>query len=240
MQPYFFPYLGYFDLIHQADKWVVFDLAQFARRGWVTRNRILHPHTGWQYFGVPVKKTPQKTAIAELQIFNEADWKDRILNQVDHYRKTAPYFDDVCRLLNACFEPKFSDILKLNIAALKCVCERIGIRFDYVLASELRIEAPQQGNPAAWVFQACEALGADEYTNLPGGKAIYDKKQFQNRGIKLTFRNLSPMQYDCPGYEFEPNLSIVDVLMWNRPDAVRAHLNQHQSRVFKSAKKDDL
>jgi hypothetical protein len=91
MQPYFFPYPGYFSLIAQCDKWVVFDIPQYIRHGWVNRNRILHPKDGWQYIVVPVKKHSRNTAICDIHISGNTNWSERILHQTGHYKKHAPF-----------------------------------------------------------------------------------------------------------------------------------------------------
>ncbi|MCA9171698.1 MAG: WbqC family protein, partial [Planctomycetales bacterium] len=93
MQPYFFPYVGYFDLIHEVDLWVVFDTVQYIRRGWMNRNRVLHPDTGWQYINVPIDRCPQTTAIEQVQIVATHDWRSRILGQLQHYRRHAPGYE---------------------------------------------------------------------------------------------------------------------------------------------------
>ena len=80
-------------------------------------------------------------------------------------------------------------------------------------------------------MQISEAMGAQEYVNPPGGVSIFDERKFKETGIKLTIRNLPPMQYSCRGYEFIPNLSIIDVLMWNEPQAIKSHLDQYRSGV---------
>ena len=84
MQPYFFPYLGYFDLINRCDKWIVFDTPQYIRHGWINRNRILHPQQGWQYIIVPVKKHKRDTPINQIEIVPPALWSPRILGQLMH------------------------------------------------------------------------------------------------------------------------------------------------------------
>ncbi len=91
MQPYFFPYIGYFDLIHQSDRWVVFDTVQFIRHGWVNRNRILHPYDGWQYIALPTRKHAQKTDIKDVLIADREQAFNKILGQLQHYKKKAPF-----------------------------------------------------------------------------------------------------------------------------------------------------
>ena len=86
MQPYFFPYLGYFGLINHTEKFILFDTVQFIRHGWIERNRILKPMEDWQYIAVPLKKHSQKTLIKDIEINNSIDWKNKIFAQLTHYK----------------------------------------------------------------------------------------------------------------------------------------------------------
>lgn len=233
MQPYFFPYLGYFDLVNCAGTFVVFDLAQFTRRSWMSRNRVAHPNSGWQYIGVPLKRAPQKTSMRDTVVDNDTDWKARIINQLDHYRKKAPYFTDVKTLLLDSLQPQFERLVELNVATLQSVCRYLDISFRYELSSALDLVAEGMDSPDDWVLTLCGLYDADEYVNLPGGVSLYDAALFEERGVRLSFRNLPPMEYETPGYQFEPDLSIIDVLMWNSPQAVRDYLEAHKSAVLK-------
>ena len=90
MQPYFFPYLGYFELIARVDRWVVFDVVQYNAKSWMNRNRILHPKEGWQYITVPVEKAPRGTLIRDIRVKDMVDSRERVLGQMVHYKKKAP------------------------------------------------------------------------------------------------------------------------------------------------------
>ena len=99
MQPYFFPYLGYFDLINISDQWIVFDTVQYMRQGWINRNRILHPKEGWQYIIVPRKKHRRQTAIKDVEVSADPEWRRRILAQIQHYQKGAPCYEETYQLV---------------------------------------------------------------------------------------------------------------------------------------------
>src|SRR5580693_8893111 len=102
MQPYLFPYPGYFDLINRCDRWVVFDTAQYIRHGWVNRNRILHPTSGWQYIIVPLKKHERETPINQIETQPYEQWASRILGQLQHYKKKAPGYAVASALVDDC------------------------------------------------------------------------------------------------------------------------------------------
>ena len=116
MQPYFFPYLGYFDLINYTDRWIVFDTVQYIRHGWVNRNRILHPKEGWQHIVVPLKKHSRDTTIKDIEISKEPKWRKRILGQSQHYKKKAPYFYETYQLIEECLTIEECSISRLNVA----------------------------------------------------------------------------------------------------------------------------
>ena len=229
MQPYFFPYLGYFDLIYQADLWIVFDTVQYIRRGWINRNRVLHQTRGWQYITVPVRKRPRDARICEMEIANDLPWREKLLGQLQHYKRHAPYFSQVMHVLEAGIAS--SDevfISRLNVRCLELVCEYLDIPFHYRFLSDMNLDIGPIHAPDDWALHISKALGAKEYINPPGGKDIYDPDKFRRHGIRLTIRQLPVLEYECNGYEFIPNLSIIDVLMWNQPAKVRGHLERHR------------
>jgi hypothetical protein len=228
MQPYFFPYLGYFDLIYQTDLWIVFDTVQYIRRGWMNRNRVLHPHQGWQYITVPVRKHPRHTPIRAIRIADDLPWRQKIMGQLQHYRKHAPYFSQTMDLVTSCLESHETSLARLNVRCLQRVCEYLDLDFNVRFLSEMNLQLGPINAPDDWALQIALALGAEEYVNPPGGEGLYDAQKFADAGVKLTIRHLPPMEYACPGYEFIPNLSIIDVLMWNDPAQVRAHLERHR------------
>lgn len=228
MQPYFFPYLGYFDLINYTDRWIVFDTAQYIRHGWVNRNRVLRPTTGWTYIVVPVKKHGRETAISDVEIANNQDWKTSLLGKVMHYKNKAPYVDETMSLIKDCLMPLEDSLACLNVYVMDMVCKRLGINFDYTFFSEMNLDIGPVEGPGDWALRISEALGATEYANPPGGVDLFNEQAFVNRGIKLTIRNLPTYQYTCGNYDFVPNLSIIDVLMWNEPQKIKAYLDEHR------------
>lgn len=228
MQPYFFPYLGYFDLINSVDRFIFFDTAQYPRRGWVARNRVLHPRQDWQYICVPLHKAPRNTAIGDMQIFHENAWKDRIVNQLEHYRTSAPYFRLTMELVSSCLENDFQRIADLNVYTLRALSTALGLNAEFQSLSEQAQCADVEGDATSKLIQVCRWSGADHYVNLPGGTGLYDASQFAQQGIRLEFRHLPTLEYETPGYQFEPGLSIIDVLMWNTPETVKAYLDQHR------------
>lgn len=234
MQPYFFPYLGYFDLINNVDLFIIYDTVQYIQQGWINRNRILHPsRSGWQYITVPLKKASfhqsYRTPIRDIMISDTIDWKPHMIAQLAHYETSSPHASDVIEFVKNCLQSNEPSISKLNVHILEQITDLLGMKFEYQYSSELKIELDKTRTPQERVLDLCESLGAKEYVNLPGGVDLYDPQVFKERDINLVFRKLPTFLYQTSDYTFEPNLSIVDILMWNKPHTVRMFLQDNQS-----------
>ncbi len=224
MQPYFFPYLGYFDLINRADRWIVFDTAQYIKQGWVNRNRVLHANEGWQYIIAPVCKFKHTATIDDVVVDEMSGWRARVLRQLFHYRKSAPFYRDVIRLVECCLgEPEYR-ISRLNVSILEKVCGYLGLEFRYNFLSDLGLDFGRNNGPGDWGLKTSVALGATEYFNASGGAALFDAAAFQSAGVKLTVLDFHTFEYVVNGYTFEPNLSVIDAMMWNSPGVIKAYL----------------
>lgn len=224
MQPYFFPYLGHYQLIFATDRWIVFDVVKYGKKSWMNRNRILHPKDGWQYVSVPVSAS-QGTPVSAVEMVDAAAAERRILGQIEHYRGKAPHFHRVRELVAECFASAGSSRLRdLNVRSLAVVCDYLSIPFRYSLCSEMALELPEIDHAGQWALEISAALGADRYINPPGGRAIFIPQDWKDRGIELRFLEPKPLAYACPPYEPVENLSILDVLMWNDVDVVMEHV----------------
>lgn len=224
MQPYFFPYLGYFRLMAAADRFILFDTAQYINRGWVNRNRILHPTRGWQYITVPVRRHGLRTAIKDVEIATDLPWRARIKGQFDHYRKRAPYFVETMRLLDSCVATEERAIGRLNRRALSAVSTLLGLPVRVELMSELALDVAPVRQPGEWSLRVAQAVGATVCVVPPGGAYLYDLEAYERSGIELVIQPGTVYSYGCRGYSFEPSLSVLDVLMWRSPDEVRPFL----------------
>jgi hypothetical protein len=225
MQPYFFPYLGHFDLLNMVDEWIVFDTAQYMRSHWMNRNRILHPAGGWEYITVPVRKHPTNTPGHQVEIAMAIDWRNRILRKLQHYRNKAPYYQDVMDFVEECFADVGPNLSETNIRILEKTRTRLGIKTPMRVLSRMDLRLEPVLGPGDWGFEISRLLGAREYVNPAGGAALFDRDQFEKHGIKLTIQNFSNIAYDCRPYRFEPGLSIIDVMMWNRPEQIKNYLD---------------
>ncbi len=226
MQPYFAPYIGYFALIRQCDLWVVFDTAQYIRHGWINRNRILHPTTGWQYVIIPLQKHSRETTIKDIKVAEGDEWRSRILGQLQHYRGKAPHYQAILDLVSNALAIKTLSLLQFNALLLQRVCEHLGMTFNFYFLSEMNLALPEITDPGHWALEISTALGAKEYLNPPGGKNLFNTDDFQARGIKLTIQDPHSFNYATGSYGSVPDLSIIDVMMWNSPKQILAHLDQ--------------
>ena len=229
MQPYFFPHLGYFDLIYNVDRWIVFDQAQYIRHGWVNRNRILKTGSkDWQYIVVPLKKHHQNTKIKDIQVHPDPVWKKRLLGQLQHYKKRAPFFKQTLDVVSRCLENTDTILSRLNAYCLEQVCAYLSIPFCYDYFSELNLPLGPINEPGDWALEISKAMGASLYLNAPGGKDLFDTDQFIQNDIQLVIRDLMNFTYDCPGYTFQSCMSIIDVMMWNSPEAILDYLTSQK------------
>ena len=229
MQPYFLPYLGYFSLIKHTDEFILLDTVQFIRHGWIERNRILKPSDGWQYIMVPLKKHSRETIIKDIEINNDQQWKEKILAQLQHYKKQAPYFSNVIDILNEIFSKEYATIVDLNLASLKTVCNYLGINTPIQVFSLMNIDIEPANAPDEWALNICKALGnVDEYWNPPGGQSFFDRKKYENAGINLKFHSAILTDYDQKRNVFEPGLSILDVMMFNSIEEINKMLDNYE------------
>jgi hypothetical protein len=235
MQPYFFPYLGYFDLMHNVDLFVIYDTVQFIKQGWIARNRILHPgKSGWQYVSASLDRSSfhesYRTPIMDVRVTDSRPWKVHLIGQLAHYEKNAPHAEETIEFAKACLSTSEPSISRLDVGILARCAKLMGIDFAYRYCSDLEIQLDPTHEAEDRVIDLCTFLGATEYVNLPGGVMLYNADQFKNRNIKLNFRSLPTFEYRTGSYAFVPNLSILDLLMWNRPEMIRAYLDKYQGK----------
>jgi len=231
MQPYFFPYLGYFALISNCEKWVVFDITQYTRKSWMTRNRVLHPREGWSYVSVPIANASLSITTAQARLLSFADLGPSLRGKLSHYRHKAPFYAAVEDIVEDVMSVPTDSLVTLNVRALDVVCRYLGIRFDYVLASELHLPLPVIETPGGWAPAISQRLGATEYINPIGGRSLFQRPDFAAADISLKLLDFTNPVYPTGPYHFVEGLSILDVMMWNGPAAVRDAIANH-SRVL--------
>jgi hypothetical protein len=226
MQPYFFPYLGYFELIERVDRWIVFDTAQYTPQSWMNRNRVAHDKSDWSYVTVPVRHAPQGTPIKDIRLADPDTVQKRVIDKLTPYRGHAPHYESVKQLVAEGIAARDSDYLvDLNESTLAKVCDRLGIAFEPERLSQMGLDLGGANEPGDWALQVALAIKADGYLNAPGGRALFKMQDWEMRGIALEFGEMREIQYDRGRFNTVPNLSIIDVLMWNSVERVRSWLH---------------
>ncbi|MBE6067116.1 MAG: glycine transferase [Clostridium lundense] len=229
MQPYFLPYLGYFSLIKQTDKFILFDTVQFIKHGWIERNRILKPQSGWQYIAVPLVKHDRDTKIRDVKIKNSSDWKNKIFAQLEHYKKRAPFYNDTINTLRNALDIETDSIVELNEHILKVICSYIDIEFNVEIFSQMNLEIQEVNAPDEWALNICKAIdNVDEYWNPEGGLEFFNPEKYEKEQINIKFLKMNLQRYPQRRLEFEAGLSIIDVMMFNEPSKINAMLDDYQ------------
>ncbi|MFT3995327.1 MAG: WbqC family protein [Dysgonomonas sp.] len=229
MQPYFFPYIGYFSLIKHTDRFILFDPVQFIRHGWIERNRTLKQNEGWQYIQAPLVKHDQATLIKDIKINNTTDWKGKILAQIQHYKKKSPYYFATLKVLNEIFSKEYDDIVSFNHTSLLKVCEYLGINTQMDIFSDMHLEIEPVNAPDEWALNICKAVdGTTEYWNPIGGTSFFDKTKYEKAGLNIQFQQMNLEPYDQNRETFEAGLSIIDVMMFNSPEEINKMLDNYK------------
>src|SRR5579875_2797125 len=137
MQPYFFPYLGYFALIERSDTWVVFDVTQYTPKTWMNRNRVLHPTESWNWVTVPLSNSSNSIRIHEARVLAPQKARSSALGKLSHYRNRAPHWREVEDLVSSAFDDAHDDsLVALNVSAMAAVCAYLEVRFEPLICSQ--------------------------------------------------------------------------------------------------------
>ena len=213
MQPYLFPYIGYFQLINAVDRFVVYDNIQFTKKGWFNRNRILINGKD-QMFTVPIKKDSDYLDVRDRILANNyPEYIQKILRQIENAYRKAPFFDAVFKLVKTCFSHPSENLFELAFFSLQSVIKHLEIDTELIVSSDLKINHSLKGQ--ARVIAICDMLGAQTYINAIGGVELYSHDTFKKNGIKLNIIKANTTEYSQFDNNFIPWLSIIDVMMFN-------------------------
>ena len=219
MQPYFFPYLGYWQLLANVDKYVVYDDVTYIKGGWINRNNFLI-NGQKNLLTMRLEKASSYTLIKDIAIKDDFV---KFLKTIEMGYKKAPFFEDSFRLLKdicQCPDKKLGQFL-FN-SHIK-ICEYLGIDTELILSSSFDKHTELKGKDK--VISICKQLGADEYINAIGGQELYDKKEFAENGIRLNFLQANLREYRQLKNEFVAGLSIIDIMMFNSKEEIKEMLN---------------
>jgi hypothetical protein len=226
MQPYFFPYVGYFQLINSVDEFIIYDNIQYTKKGWINRNRILVNGSD-KLITLPIKKESDYLDVVQRELADS--WnndRQKILNIIKTSYYRAPFFKPVYELIEQCLITTEHNLFNFIYNSLERVNEYIGITtIPMIKSSTINIDHTLKSEQK--VIALCKERGATIYINAIGGVHLYDKDRFKQHGLELNFIKSNPIIYNQFNNEFIPWLSIIDVLMFNSLETINNFVNSY-------------
>ncbi len=226
MQPYFYPYLGYWQLMNAVDEYIIYDDVNFIKGGWIHRNRI-RINGEAQYFNLSIHKASQNKKINELELNMDEAAKNKLLDKVHGAYAKAPYFESAYEVFERTI--LYEDN---NLAAFLAYCNRevaayLGINTKIYSATELGLDHRLKFQDR--ILDICKSRGDTGYINAIGGKELYEPAAFEAIGCPVSFLRMdSDIVYPQLGKgEFIPGLSILDIMMNNSQDEIHSMLERY-------------
>lgn len=221
MQPYIFPYLGYFQLIHAVDEFIFLDDANFIKGGYINRNSLLLDGRAHR-FALPVQDISSFRTIRDHQY---AEVSRKFFELLEHAYRKAPFFDDIYTLIFGVLSSPNRSVAAVNRLSIETTMEYLGLR--RVLNESSSLDSTPTSKGLMRVINVCKQQGASIYINAPGGRSLYDPLHFKSQGLSLGFVEPHFSQYSQKTSTFVAGLSIIDLLMWNSPEEVTAMLRDY-------------
>ena len=225
MQPYFFPYIGYFQLINSVDEFVIYDNIQYTKKGWINRNRILCNKSD-KLITLPLKKDSDFKDVFERKLSDTwIDDRNKILNLIKTSYRKAPFFNDVFEICQKCLLYDDQNLFNFIFNSIKIINEYLEIKTKMILSSSVNIDHSLKSKNK--VIAICKEMNATTYINAIGGVDIYDKDEFLENKIFLNFIKSNSLNYKQFDNEFIPWLSIIDIMMFNSKNKVIELVNSY-------------
>lgn len=231
MQPYFLPYIGYFQLIAAVDVFVLYDNIQYTKKGFINRNYMLQ-NDRRVVFTLPLTADSDYSEVCNRALavdFNRV----KLLNRFKENYRRAPYFAKIFALLEDIVYYECHNLFQFLRHSIEKICAYLGIGTEVRISSGIAIDHTSKNQNK--VLAICEAVGANIYVNSIGGMALYSAKLFKNRGVDLRFLSPKPFAYTQFDADFVPLLSIVDVLMFNSRGSIEMHIAEGYELVENTA-----
>lgn len=225
MQPYIFPYIGYFQLINSVDEFVIYDNIQYTKKGWINRNRILVNNTD-QLITLPLKKASDYLNVVDREL--SESWiidKKKILNTIKTSYSKAPYFLESYELIQDCLNYTEVNLFEFILNSLIKINKFLNIETKIIVSSTIDIDHSLKSKDK--VIALCKERKANTYINAIGGVELYDKNEFKQHDINLNFIKSNPVQYKQFSDQFIPWLSIIDIMMFNSKEKINEYLNSY-------------
>lgn len=227
MQPYFMPYIGYFQLIAAVDLFIVYDNIKYTKKGWINRNRILVNGRD-EMFSLPLKSDSDSLNIDQRVLAADFN-REKLLNKVSGAYLRAPHFADVFPLVEEIVRYEERNLFRFLHHAIVKTCAHLGIRTEIRVSSDVAIDHSLASQEK--VLAICRELGAKTYVNASGGRELYSAEAFHANGIELAFIQSKPLEYPQLGETFVPWLSIIDVMMFNNHATIQTSLNTNYELI---------
>lgn len=227
MQPYIFPYIGYFQMIKAVDTFVFYDDVNFIKQGWINRNRILVNKKDF-LFTIPLKKQNSFEWIKNTNINQKLYevWQKKFLQTLEQNYKKAPFFNEVFKFVKETLSEKNETISELAINSIQKSVTYLDLRTVFQTSSESYQNRGMERQER--LIDICKQENATHYINALGGQELYKKEDFQKEGIRLSFIKSNPIEYKQFKNEFVPWLSIIDVLMFNSKEETLKLLDNYE------------
>ncbi len=224
MQPYFIPYIGYWQLMSAVDKYIIYDDVNFIKGGWINRNRILVEGKP-KFFNVPLIGASSNKKINEISVNHETFIIRKALRVIESAYKKAPFYEAIKPIITEILECKENNLARYIGYSFEVICDYLKITTELIYSSSLPKDNELRGQDK--VIAICNLLGATEYYNAVGGRKLYSYSDFEKKGIKLKFLNTKNIIYQQFDNDFQANLSIIDLLMFNSKEKVYRMLKEY-------------
>lgn len=225
MQPYFFPYIGYWQLINAVDKFVIYDDVNFIKGGWINRNKIMMDDCG-KMINLQMCGASSNKLINEIDVSGNLIYNKKLLKTIESCYKNAPYFFNVFPVIESIINQDEKNLARYLEYAIKKICKYLTIDTELIISSTINKNKGLRGQDK--VMEICKVIGADIYFNAIGGQELYSYEDFNLQGIELKFLECEKIKYQQFNNEFVPNLSIIDVMMFNSVEEIKIKLNTYK------------
>jgi len=223
MQPYFLPYIGYWQLFNIVDIFVIYDDIKYTKKGWINRNRFLN-NKKYEYFTIPIKNDSDSLNIVDRVISDDFERdKEKLFRKFESTYKKAPYYHEGMGVLIDVFSFPDKNLFNFIFNSINTIGVNLGINSNLIISSSLNIDNNLIGKYR--VIEICKSLNATQYINPIGGVKLYDKQCFYEEGIKLYFQKVNEICYPQLNDNFVPYLSIIDVIMYNGIEGAKEFLS---------------
>jgi hypothetical protein len=224
MQPYFFPYIGYWQLMNSVDKYVIADDLNYIKNGWINRNRILI-NGDVTYLTLPLQGASRNKLINEIEVVGDEKKISNLLKTIEINYKKAPYYSNAFPVIERIFAQKEKNLAKFLEYSIREICKYLSINTEIIVLSSMKNNKDLKCQEK--VLDICKILGAYEYYNAIGGQELYFYDNFAREGIILKFLKTENVEYKQFNDEFIPDLSIIDVMMFNSLTDIKEILRQY-------------